>query len=331
MDIRKVLVLGGVMAAAFAVPTTAASASVALFPSPPGPHFGSPANVFTATTSITNHPDGGGSGQPWAIDTFTRTLTIKETGHTGSGSSRVYNYTATVSDTGTFKTISGALTPNQGTPYTGKTIKGVVQGTMTGGASYSFTATSLPTRGRNLGVPTHESGNPTSGSPQSTSFWFEQAFPATSITFHGGIGTYSWTYRTGSGGCTQDNGKGNGNGRGKGQGNGNGFGQGNGFGNGNGQGQGNGFGNRGQGNNPGCSCGDDHGRSRGNGQQKGCTQGHDNQGQGNNNGRGGNNNGRGGKGGSQGGGPSKSSAEKWVDSSGNGDGQQKDDGNITGS
>jgi hypothetical protein len=334
MDIRKALVMSGVMAAALGVPATAASASAGVFAPPPGQNFGPPANALTATTSITNHPDSGGNGD-WATDAFTRTLTIKETGHTGSGASTVYTYTGTVSDTGTFKTISPAFTPNQGGANLGKKIKGTVQGSMTGTANYSFTATSLPTSGRNLGVPGRESGTPTGA--QTTSLWFEQAFAA-GTNFTGGIGTYSWTYLSGSGSCTQDNGKGNGNGRGNG--------------NGNGFGQGNGFGNRGNGNSPSCSCGDDQGRGRGNGQQKGCTQGHDNQsqggnnngrggnnngrggnnnGRGGNNGQGGNNNGRGGRGGSNGSGPSKSSAQKWVDSSSNGDGQQQNDGNITGS
>ena len=156
MDIRKALVLGGVMAAALAVPATGASASVAVFAPPVGPsHFGPPRNALTATTSLTNRPDGGGNGN-WAIDTVTRTLTITETGHTGA----VYDYTATVSDTGTFKTITGAFTPNQGGTNHGKKIKGTVQGTMTGTANYSFTASSLPSNARNLGVPTSESGTP---------------------------------------------------------------------------------------------------------------------------------------------------------------------------
>ena len=121
----------------------------------------------------------------------------------------MYNYTATVSDTGTFKTSSGAFTPNQGGTNAGKKIKGTVQGTMTGTANYSFTARSLPSNARNLGVPTSENGTPAPSSPQTTSLWYEQAFPAGTSFSGTGIGTWSWKYLSGSSGngCTQNNGQ----------------------------------------------------------------------------------------------------------------------------
>jgi hypothetical protein len=87
---------------------------------------------------------------------------------------------------------------------------------MTGTANYSFTANSLPTRGRNLGVPGSLSTSPTGD--QTTTLWYEQAFP-TGTDFAGpGLGTWGWTYTAGSGACTQGNGNGwgNDNGRGKG-------------------------------------------------------------------------------------------------------------------
>jgi hypothetical protein len=320
MDIRKALVLGGVMAAAFGVPATAASASVAVFPFPSDPGYGHQANAFTATTSITNHPDSGGGGHIWANDAMTRTLTIKETGHQGS----VYTYTATVSDTGTFKTTSGAYTPNQGGTNLNKKINGIVQGSMSGTAYYSFTASNLPTRRHNLGVPASESGTPTGA--QTTSLWYEQAFPA-GTTFSVGSGllnTWSWTYVAGSAGhgCTQGN-----DGKDKGNGHDSGYGWPNGNGNSRGQG---------------CTCGGDHGRGRDNskgkdyGKGNGCTQRHDNQSQdGYNKGQDGNSQGnrgkdRGGKNGNQGSSPSKSSAQQWVDAYSNNGGQDPTAGNITG-
>jgi hypothetical protein len=333
MDIRKVLVTGGVMVAALGVPATAASASAGVFAPPPGQNFGPPSNVFTATTSLTNRPDSGGQGN-WANDAMTRTLTIKETGYTGSGASTVYTYAGTVSDTGTFKTIPGAFTPNQGGTNHNKTITGIVQGSMSGGGSYTFTATSLPTHERNLGVPDHESGPATDGSPQTTSLWFEQAFPASTKFGSPVFDPWSWTYLVGSGnGCTQGNSNGRGNSRGRGNDSGN-RGQnnnsscscndGNGRGDGNNRGRGNDFGNRGQNNS--CSCSDDNGRGRGNNQgnrgrdnnrNKGCTQDHGNQN-------------RGGKGGNQQGGSPKPSGQKWTDASTNSGGQTADAGNITG-
>ena len=77
MNMRKALVVGGVMAAALAVPATAASALQ--IPIPLGPVHGAAPSGSTATTSLTNYPvplDGGN----WALGTVTRTLTIRETG-----------------------------------------------------------------------------------------------------------------------------------------------------------------------------------------------------------------------------------------------------------
>jgi hypothetical protein len=241
MDIRKVL-FGGLVATAVAVPATAAGASVSTFPPPVTPQI--PAHspsVFTSRTSLTNRPDSGGNGN-WALDTMTRTLTITETGHNGPG----YAYTATVSDTGTFKTISGAYTPNQGPPSTGKRIQGTVQGSVAGTAQYSFTASKLPASSPNLGVPNTENGAP--GTPaETTSSWYELAFPA-GTTFGGtGIGNWSWTYTTGDGcGQSDSHGQGKGNGQGKGQ-------------------------------NCGCGQSDSHGYGKGKdkGKDKGCRQGND--------------------------------------------------------
>jgi hypothetical protein len=243
MDIRKVL-SGSLVATAVAVPATAAGASVSTFPPPFTPQI--PAHspsVFTSHTSLTNRPDSGGNGN-WALDTMTRTLTITETGHNGPG----YAYTATVSDTGTFKTISGAYTPNQGPPSTGKRIQGTVQGSVAGTAQYSFTASKLPASSPNLGVPNSENGAP--GTPaETTSSWYEQAFPA-GTTFGGtGIGNWSWTYTTGDG-CGQNDSHGYGQGKGHGQ-------------------------RQGKGQNQSCGCGqsDSHGYGKGNGYS--CGQGHD--------------------------------------------------------
>jgi hypothetical protein len=251
MDIRKV-VFGGLVATAVAVPATAASASVPVFP----PSFTLPTLahspfVFTAHTSLTNRPDSGGNGS-WALDTIKRTLTITETGHSGS----VYNFTATVSDTGTFKTISGAYTPNQGSPFTGKHIHGTVQGDVAGTADYSFTASKLPASTSNLGVPDTESGAPVT-TPETTSSWYEQAFPA-GTTFGGtGIGNWGWTYTTDAA-CGPSYGHGYGHGQGQGQGQVCGQGCGQGYGSGRGDKSG-----RGEGSGRGYGCGQGHNQGHG--------------------------------------------------------------------
>ena len=64
-----------------------------------------------ATTRVTDRPDGGNGGV-WADDTFRRSITITLTG----GGPGAYTFTAQLTDRGSFKTIKGALTPNQVDP-----------------------------------------------------------------------------------------------------------------------------------------------------------------------------------------------------------------------
>lgn len=139
--------------------------------------------ITKAHTLLTNRPDSGGNGN-WANDRMERTLTIIQT---GAGT-----FTATVQDKdGSFTTISHAYTPNQGTPFTGDLISHRVTGRMAGEATYSFTADKAPNAHL---VPRHENGAPVTAA-QSTSFWFEQAFPV-GTTF-GGAGinnNWSWDY-----------------------------------------------------------------------------------------------------------------------------------------
>jgi hypothetical protein len=181
-----------VLAGAAALALTAAGAGAAI--AAPDAHspvkqYGQPA--MTAVTSLTGRPDSGNGGT-WATDTLTRTLTLTLAGTEGTGPSEVWEYDATVSDTGSFLTIAGALTPNQSGIYAGLTIGAEADGAMEGGADYSFTASAPASAAANLGVPASESGAPSGD--QTTSLWYEQAFPA-GTTFGGaGIGDWSWTY-----------------------------------------------------------------------------------------------------------------------------------------
>ena len=148
----------------------------------------SAAPATTAQTHITDRPDSGAAGD-WADDTMTRTLTITRTG----GGPGAWTFTAKLTDKGTFTTIAGAATPNQSGPYAGETIKSKVTGKMVGYADFSFTASTLPRTGFNAGVPLTENDHGTAPS-DSTSTWYELAFPS-GTTFGGaGIGAWSWTY-----------------------------------------------------------------------------------------------------------------------------------------
>jgi hypothetical protein len=174
------------IAAGTAVALLAGAGAAAAAPRPnPGPQ------QVRAQTLVADRPDGGnGSPDPyWADDTFTRGLTITLTGGTPGD----WTFTATIADMGTFTTIPREQTPNQAPPYTGDVIGSRVTGIMNGRADYSFTASELPSAAPNAGVTAYENdhGNVPS---DSTSTWYELAFPA-GTTFGGaGIGDWSWSY-----------------------------------------------------------------------------------------------------------------------------------------
>jgi hypothetical protein len=174
-------ILAGVLGGGVALATAASAATV---PAPAVVQL-TTAHSYNAVSHLTSRPDGGGNGN-WANDDIHRTLTIRLLGSTGTGSSTVYYYNARVQDKGTFETIDGAYTPNQGGPYTGDTENGSVPGTLTGSASYSFTASALPDVAL---VPAH-----VAGPADSASTWYELAFPA-GTTFGGaGLGSWGWHY-----------------------------------------------------------------------------------------------------------------------------------------
>lgn len=174
----KFLAAGAIAALALGVSATAASAA----PHSPSTHI---------HTQLADRPDGGnGSPDPyWADDTMTRDMTITETGV----SAGVYSFTASLTDAGTFTTVKGEQTPNQGAPYTGDLIKSAVTGWMTGYANFSFTATSLPNGTPNAGVATYENDHGTV-SADDTSTWYELAFPGGTVFGGTGIGNWSWSY-----------------------------------------------------------------------------------------------------------------------------------------
>jgi hypothetical protein len=182
MRVTSILIPGLVAAAAAAASVTVAGASTAQAHDHPH-HL-----TVKAVTRLEARPDSGGNGN-WATDRMYRELTVTETGPVPGG----YAYTAMVEDAGGFRTDHGAYTPNQGAPYTGDKIHGQVSGWLAGKASYSFTASTLPSKKKNAGVPGSESGAPATPE-QTTSNWYEQAFPA-GTTFGGaGIGDWSWKY-----------------------------------------------------------------------------------------------------------------------------------------
>ncbi len=158
---------------------------------PPGPPGTSAVVTATATTTVTNWPENSG----WANDNFTRVVTVTRqhaaaSSHCG-GAPTCWFYTETLSDNGSFMTVPGATAPNGSNPVK---ISGIVSGTMVGGGSLEFYATSGSPSA--AGVPATADGT---SKPSTTTNWYKLFFPAGTAY---GLATgpdepwtaYSWVY-----------------------------------------------------------------------------------------------------------------------------------------
>jgi len=168
----------------------------------------------TGTTAITGRDDSGnGTGACtasandycWATDNLTRIMTVTRNGAApaadcGSSAVQCWLYTATLADSGSFTTVSGAQTPNQactepngGPACAGLVINGIVTGSVSGGGKMEFYADSdTPSAAR---VPATATGD----APGSTSDWYMLFFPAdTNFGLTGASQapwtTWSWSY-----------------------------------------------------------------------------------------------------------------------------------------
>lgn len=173
------------------------------------------ANATTNVTGTTWLPDNGdngngtGNGGTWADDAFHRVLTVTDSNACSPAPLNGYNcYAATVSDSGTFKTIPGngnAPNPNSTTDVSNNIAWPPVSGKFTGSGTYLFEANAAPAVAliantqNNSGV--YQSG---ATNKNSTSGWFRQAFGSTT-TFLNSNGTsftgalqndWGWNYTT---------------------------------------------------------------------------------------------------------------------------------------
>jgi len=149
----------------------------------------------TAVTHVYNAPDSGNGGT-WATDAFDRTLTVTlDSPQPASVPVGFLAYTATVSDTGTFTAIAGALTPNQVIP--GQKVSHAVNGTLSGSAAYTIVAPAADNLGAVLPANLNAGGTALAGQ-YSTSLWPAQAFsPSAGVIVT--LGNWSWTYATPAG------------------------------------------------------------------------------------------------------------------------------------
>jgi hypothetical protein len=153
---------------------------------PAGPGGDSGVLTVTGTTNVTGWAESSG----WATDAFTRVLSLTRQHAADSakcgGTPTCWFYTGTLTDNGSFQTVSGAPSPNGSSAAK---VAGILDGTMQGTAAFQFYASSGAPDGSL--VPVSADG---SAKPASTTGWGELALPA-GTTFAGvQLTAYSWTY-----------------------------------------------------------------------------------------------------------------------------------------
>jgi hypothetical protein len=158
-----------------------------------GPAGESAMQTLTASTQVTQWVENGG----WATDAYTRNLSLTRQYQVPStackGTPVCWFYAGTISDDGTFVAVDGHASPN--TSFS-TTISGAVTGTMVGGGSFEFYASTGDIDASR--VPTTQVGK-TGG--VTTANWGRLAFP-TGTTFINSSGTspltaYKWIYSAG--------------------------------------------------------------------------------------------------------------------------------------
>jgi hypothetical protein len=169
--------------------------------------------TVTGTTYLPDNGDSGNSlsGNFWADDAFQRVLSVTATADACAVPvNGLTCYTATVSDTGTFRTIVGngqapnpASTTDPGTNIAFPSVSGPFTGT----ATYIFQTSAAPAAADIPNVVDNHGGHPGSGA-KSTADWFVNAF-SSSAAFDNSAGlpvtiggtnddvlqpTWGWTY-----------------------------------------------------------------------------------------------------------------------------------------
>ncbi len=143
--------------------------------------------TVTATTQATDRQDTTRNGNTWAVDQLTRTITVTRdhevsASKCGTAAASCWHYFGTITDTGTFRSVDGAKSPEGNKP-----ISGTVQGSINGNSGIEFYASSN-TPDTSL-VPATLSGNDVS-----TSDWAKQLFPTDTAYTGATQPSFSYTY-----------------------------------------------------------------------------------------------------------------------------------------
>lgn len=149
--------------------------------------------TVTAVTHLTQRPDSGYSGNVWALDNLQRTASVTVLGvdptltDCGATATACYEYSGTISDTGTAYATDGQTSPGaDAVPITNSPSAAV-----TGNATVTFDASSESPDAALVPATLSGAGD----SEQSTTNWVEQFFPA-GTTFGAGpvLPTWTWKY-----------------------------------------------------------------------------------------------------------------------------------------
>jgi len=166
--------IGTALAAAVAIVSFALPASASVH------HGHSTFANAPAVTNLINRPDSGNfSADPWANDSISRHTSTTQTGFD--------TYVVTINDQGSFITIPGNTSPNDGSvTETASNIFGA-KATLAGSDTFTVVATRAPDYSA-------INGKTFTGSNPATSMWPYLIFPAGSIVSVT-QGPWSWTYQ----------------------------------------------------------------------------------------------------------------------------------------
>jgi hypothetical protein len=175
--------------------------------------------MASASISVTDDPDTAAVPEPltypnggiWALDNFTFNINIIRRGaadlskcaNAPAGNATCYYYTGSASINGTFKSLGG----NTVSPLGGKTMSGVVQGTVNGAYDLEFYADSGSLSAINVPATVNNTGE-SFAAGSSDAAWYATFFPSgTKIASSAGASQvaqpdYSFTYVATSENCT---------------------------------------------------------------------------------------------------------------------------------
>jgi hypothetical protein len=167
---------------------------------PAGP-AGGPLTV-TSVINVSNDPDSSSNAEPsdsgfpagtWAVDTLTETWSVTrhsavDASDCGPSAVTCYFYTGSVSDTGTFASLAGANSPgDKDVPITG-----TVSGSINGGSSFQFYATSSDLKPSATTTINNTDDAVFDGT--SDTYWPSLFVPGVADSTYSLLNSWGWTY-----------------------------------------------------------------------------------------------------------------------------------------